>query len=413
MLTYKFTTKDGEQKTSQGETAADAYRAAEPLGVDLHKGKFELVPAGAPSTQAPATPQPQMGGGGAVGAQPQGGGFEAPQQNASSSQFQGYLQTAIDKLNSNSELLNQRQLLIKHLYDDDKLSQQDMQNLPEPIRKAIASGDRSNIEMQLRLINDGISGRANTLNQSINFLTSAYKEDLAATEKKKDDARKMIEDAVTRAGSAAFANYSASTRRQLEQAAGYPTGYLDNVAPSISQTKAADGSDLTPYQVFQATQALKNSVQRKTAAASELKRQTKIMNDTYDRLESGDAKDLNATSQAIITTFNKILDPTSVVRESEYDRTGAGQALLETIGGKLAAVTQGGPGLTKESLKELVALANKYTEGSENYINQTNKSAREEAIFFGLNPDFVTYQTGQTAEEMDSAYADYLNAINH
>ena len=39
----------------------------------------------------------------------------------------------------------------------------------------------------------------------------------------------------------------------------------------------------------------------------------------------------NAASQAVLVTFQKILDPTSVVRESEYARTFDGQAILDRM----------------------------------------------------------------------------------
>lgn len=146
---------------------------------------------------------------------------------------------------------------------------------------------------------------------------------------------------------------------------------------------------LTPYQQFTATQNLKKTTNALTSAQRELARQAGVMNATYNRLATGEAKDLNATSQAIITTFNKILDPTSVVREAEYDRTPQGQALIENISGRIASITQGGPGLTKQSLKELVDLGNVFANGATQYIAEKNNSAREEAQFWGLNPDFV------------------------
>ena len=166
----------------------------------------------------------------------------------------------------------------------------------------------------------------------------------------------------------------------------------DDANRKIVIAKAGSNSNngFTPYQTFQATQNLKKTVQTSTAAAQELKRQTGIINETYNRLASGQANDLNGTTQAIVTTFNKLLDPTSVVRESEYDRSASGQALITSIGGKMAALTQGGPGLTKESLKELVDLGNLYAKNAQASIDAQNARAREEAEFFGLNPDFVT-----------------------
>ena len=172
----------------------------------------------------------------------------------------------------------------------------------------------------------------------------------------------------------------------------------------------AEGNGFTPYQTFTATQALKKNTQTMNAASIELKRQTGIINDTWNRLESGEAKDLNATSQAIIVTFNKILDPNSVVRESEYDRTSAGQALLSSIYGKMAAIQQGGPGLTRQSLKELVDLGNVYARNAQASIDMKNEAAREEARFFGLNPDFVTsssYTETESGDPNDPVYQEY------
>jgi len=165
---------------------------------------------------------------------------------------------------------------------------------------------------------------------------------------------------------------------------------------------ASSGSGLTLYQTFQATQNLKKNTQTMTAASRELQRQVGNMETAWNRLENGEAQDLNATSQAIITTFNKILDPTSVVRESEYDRTPSGQALVSQIEGKINAITQGGPGLTKESLKELVDLGKAFAEGAQANIDAKTASAREEAQFFGLNPDFVVGTAGSQPTQSSS-----------
>lgn len=61
---------------------------------------------------------------------------------------------------------------------------------------------------------------------------------------------------------------------------------------------------------------------------------------------------LNAPSQAMLVTFQKMLDPTSVVRESEYARSGEGQSLVNTIYGQYQKLAQGGAGVTINDLKE-------------------------------------------------------------
>ena len=148
-------------------------------------------------------------------------------------------------------------------------------------------------------------------------------------------------------------------------------------------------TDLTPYQQFQATTDLQKSLQRNTQGAREVQRQYDVMKSAYDRFVRGEATDLNATSQAIITTFNKILDPTSVVRESEYARSPEGQSLIDAISGRIAALSQGGPGLTPASLKEFVDLANVFVTNAQQSLSAANAQAIATAQAFGLNTSLI------------------------
>ena len=74
-------------------------------------------------------------------------------------------------------------------------------------------------------------------------------------------------------------------------------------------------------------------------------------------LEAARAGDLNAGSQAVLVTFQKVLDPESVVRESEYARSPAGQGLMDRIRGIMPRLQQGGPGVTLAELETFVQLA--------------------------------------------------------
>lgn len=58
--------------------------------------------------------------------------------------------------------------------------------------------------------------------------------------------------------------------------------------------------------------------------------------------------------QTVITSFNKLLDPSSVVRESEYARTPQDLSALSQIKGKWDKVTKGGAGLTYEERAAMV-----------------------------------------------------------
>jgi len=103
----------------------------------------------------------------------------------------------------------------------------------------------------------------------------------------------------------------------------------------------------------------------------------------------------------IITAFNKILDPVSVVRESEYDRTAQGQSLIARLQGKVQNISEGGAGVTEETLKEAASIGKMYLEGARKSIELQNKRAQDMAAQFGLNPDFVTSTYQDPTESVD------------
>jgi len=111
-------------------------------------------------------------------------------------------------------------------------------------------------------------------------------------------------------------------------------------------------------------------------------------------LNSKNKKNRSLQTQAIITSFNKILDPTSVVRESEYDRTSAGQSLLQRLEGKVNNIAQGGAGVTDATLKEAAEIAKEYLKNSQASVLAENQRAVAMANQFGLNSDFVTTSYG-------------------
>jgi murein DD-endopeptidase MepM/ murein hydrolase activator NlpD len=151
-----------------------------------------------------------------------------------------------------------------------------------------------------------------------------------------------------------------------------------------------DNDGLTPYQKFQATQGLRKELSTNTSSARTVKQQYSLMKETMDRIDRGENTDLNASTQAIIATFNKILDPNSVVREGEYDRTADGQSIIANIEGKLMRLQEGGAGITKESLKEVVELGKLLAESYSSHVEQQNEIIRQNAREFGLDPDLIT-----------------------
>ena len=74
-------------------------------------------------------------------------------------------------------------------------------------------------------------------------------------------------------------------------------------------------------------------------------------------MEAAARGDMAAGSQTALVTFQKILDPISVVRESEYARSASGQALLAQVEGAVEKLGKGGAGVTLEQLGAFARLA--------------------------------------------------------
>ncbi len=116
--------------------------------------------------------------------------------------FQALIGNVENKLKTNNELVTQRGYLIKHLYDS-PLTKDELKALPDDIQKIIKTGDQDTIQLQIRLLNDQIAGRANTLSQSIGYLSEGYKTSVQAAEKQKTDAVNTVLDFVDKYGSKA------------------------------------------------------------------------------------------------------------------------------------------------------------------------------------------------------------------
>jgi len=127
---------------------------------------------------------------------------------------------------------------------------------------------------------------------------------------------------------------------------------------------------------------LSNQFSNYSKEAREAKRQIGLMEESYTKAQEAmkEGKSINAASQGVLVTFQKLLDPTSVVRESEYSRSPEGLSLLGKIEGKYTQLKQGGAGLTANDLTEFINLGREflanYEESQMNYIglikNQAN-----------------------------------------
>jgi hypothetical protein len=104
----------------------------------------------------------------------------------------------------------------------------------------------------------------------------------------------------------------------------------------------------------------------------------KGMETTYQNaMKLGDSKSRQFADQAMIIGLNKLLDPSSVVRESEYARTPEGLSAFNRMSGYLEKLQKGGAGLTNADRADLMETAKMlyqsaeatYMEQRDNYSN--------------------------------------------
>jgi len=96
-----------------------------------------------------------------------------------------------------------------------------------------------------------------------------------------------------------------------------------------------------------------------------------------------------AADEALITVFKKMLDPHSVVRESEYSRTPESQARIDKIVGWFQKQKFGGPGLTAQNRRDIHRMGLELLEVYRDDYRQAVAFYTTLAKKRGLDPSFV------------------------
>lgn len=121
--------------------------------------------------------------------------------------------------------------------------------------------------------------------------------------------------------------------------------------------------------------------------------------------ESKTTNNLVAVDQALITIFNKMTDPQSVVRESEYIRTPQDLSLWNRLKGKVTKYAAGGAGLTQDDRNALYSMAKKFQGAYKSKFDQLRNEYRGYAVDYGINPETVikgNIETGSSVKFMDA-----------
>ena len=134
---------------------------------------------------------------------------------------------------------------------------------------------------------------------------------------------------------------------------------------------------------------------------NEINRQMGNVKSIYEKYKQGNLK-ANANDQVLITTINKILDPTSVVRESEFNRTAQGQALTDKLQGYLRKISKGGSGLTDAERNDMFeAMETMYLATQQEAYN-TAEYYTDLAMRYNINPADIVSPKYLKPKEMAS-----------
>ena len=176
--------------------------------------------------------------------------------------------------------------------------------------------------------------------------------------------------------------------RKEEPFISQPTISFSGGKPSISISRVRNPQFVPPETRAQKIAIVSNL--RKEFNSDPIIQSTKKITQSVARLDSvwnnfldnPNPESKNALDQALVIQFNKLLDPGSVVRESEFARTPQGQSLVARFQGLVQKTKVGGVGLTDANRKELVDVARQLEQGQKN-------AAKNTITFFGKEADIL------------------------
>lgn len=139
------------------------------------------------------------------------------------------------------------------------------------------------------------------------------------------------------------------------------------------------------------------------AIDSQTKRLNEAVTDVEEQRKTGQTPSFIAVDQALITILNKMLDPTSVVRESEYARTPGDQAALSRVKGKFQQLVVGGTSLTDDERNAVVRMARRFSNVARRRLEPEVESLKRVATKFNVDFQDVISPTLLNIQDEDQA----------
>lgn len=160
----------------------------------------------------------------------------------------------------------------------------------------------------------------------------------------------------------------------------YPDLYAKSlIKPEDEGVKLQIGTTLRKE--FQASDAFKNF--------QTIRRSEQQMKMAYQMSLSKNEASRIASDQALGVLFQKMLDPTSVVRESEYARTAEGVSAFNRIRSFLPKLQKGGLGIADEDRKALYDMANKFLDVAKTTLNESIDRYTQLAKLYKIRPELI------------------------
>lgn len=194
----------------------------------------------------------------------------------------------------------------------------------------------------------------------------------------------------------------------------------------LQQSQSGSGGALSPYAESNILNRLVTQWDKAQTDVKELYRANTIMNAGLEAAKRGD---MNAGSQAVLVTFQKFLDPTSVVRESEYARSSQGLSVAQRARGYMTRLMEGGAGMTLDELQTFANLAREINnelakEGNSLLAKQRDRISRnakhyqipEDLVFsgfdFALPAEGTAPPNNQGREQFSPSTGQYRHSLD-
>ena len=136
---------------------------------------------------------------------------------------------------------------------------------------------------------------------------------------------------------------------------------------------------------------------------------------TYNAYKGGKLGN-NAVDQSLITLFNKMLDPGSVVREGEYARTAEGQAALARATNYLSYLFKGGANINDQTRADMVSLAKTLKDSAQQEFNRQAQFYVDYSKDLGSKPEnvlgsYYQYYKPQGQQQTETSDLDLWNNL--